>query len=415
MTLVSWNMAEQAPTDEDCSFLKQYRNNDFVVFAIQECEDIRPRRNEGHRSRKWKELQSKSLGRSFRCFARHKLGGLLVAVYGKQKLSKQIEGIQVIDVACGVGNVLTNKGAICVAVRMRGKTFAVVNCHFAAHQSQVSERNADFRRVLEAIDSRLQPSWRTPSSALLQIAGGRGEPRPEKSGAPKRVGKRKAGAGGRARAGRARAPSSPALSDLYPQLPRGASPTVEERQWQSPFDAVAFVGDFNYRLDLPRLEIELVHEALAARGADQGQLESTYAASQVPAALDTLLLYDQLQRQRGIGEAFAGFREGPLLFPPSFKYDRENGCFDSSSKRRVPAWTDRVMFDSAKPAGTGMGVGASKSAGADGIARVAAIAEGLGDSGSAESPSALRLVKYYSVDSRTSDHRPVCADFALHL
>ena len=44
---------------------------------------------------------------------------------------------QVLDVACGVGNVLTNKGAICVLLRVRGKIVALINAHLAAHVGKV--------------------------------------------------------------------------------------------------------------------------------------------------------------------------------------------------------------------------------------------------------------------------------------
>ena len=47
------------------------------------------------------------------------------------------------------------------------------------------------------------------------------------------------------------------------------------------------------------------------------------------------------------GEVFHGFREGALTFPPTYKFDKgakERDAYDSSEKRRVPAWTDRVFF-----------------------------------------------------------------------
>lgn len=138
VSVVSWNMAEKAPTEDACSFIKLHQSDDIVVFGIQECEDIRPRRNEGHRSRKWRSLQSRLLGRSFRCMARHKMGGLLIAVYVKKSVMKEVEGLQVVDVACGVGNVLSNKGALSVVLRIRDKTVAFINSHLAAHQKYVS-------------------------------------------------------------------------------------------------------------------------------------------------------------------------------------------------------------------------------------------------------------------------------------
>jgi hypothetical protein len=140
VSIISWNMAEKAPNEADCAFLKDYRNRDIVVFGIQECEDIRPRRREGHRTRKWRYLQRKLLGRQFQCLASHKMGGLFISVYAKNHARKEVQGMQLVDVACGVGNVLTNKGAVGVVMRIRNKTVALVNSHLAAHQKYVSMR-----------------------------------------------------------------------------------------------------------------------------------------------------------------------------------------------------------------------------------------------------------------------------------
>ena len=43
-----------------------------------------------------------------------------------------------VDVACGIGQILANKGAVGVVLKMRsGKTLALVNAHLAAHQNKV--------------------------------------------------------------------------------------------------------------------------------------------------------------------------------------------------------------------------------------------------------------------------------------
>lgn len=138
LTVVTWNMAEKAPIESDCSFIKKFRSSDIVVLGIQECEDIRPRRREGHRTRLWRLLQRKMLGKKFQCIGSHKMGGLFISVYCKKSAVSLVEGVQLVDVACGVGNVLTNKGAACVVLRMQNKTIALVNSHLAAHKNYVS-------------------------------------------------------------------------------------------------------------------------------------------------------------------------------------------------------------------------------------------------------------------------------------
>ncbi|KOO26611.1 hypothetical protein Ctob_002495 [Chrysochromulina tobinii] len=74
-----------------------------------------------------------------------------------------------------------------------------------------------------------------------------------------------------------------------------------------------------------------------------------------------------------------GFEEAPLTFAPTYKYDVGTDSFDSSEKRRPPAWCDRVLWRE-------------------------------GDQGARVSCS-----EYVRHDERTSDHRPVSARLAWHV
>lgn len=64
--------------------------------------------------------------------------------------------------------------------------------------------------------------------------------------------------------------------------------------------------------------------------------------------LDALLVHDQLLKEMNHNRAFRlrAFSEGPLTFAPTYKYDRNSNAFDTSEKRRVPAWCDRVLWRS---------------------------------------------------------------------
>ncbi|KAJ3081872.1 hypothetical protein HDU99_004377, partial [Rhizoclosmatium hyalinum] len=88
---------------------------------------------------------------------------------------------------------------------------------------------------------------------------------------------------------------------------------------------IFFAGDLNYRIDLPR---ETVLQAIDHR-------EYTL-----------LLQHDQLSLQFAQNAYFAlkGFIEPPITFAPTFKYDVGSTRYDSSEKRRVPAWCDRVLY-----------------------------------------------------------------------
>jgi len=103
---------------------------------------------------------------------------------------------------------------------------------------------------------------------------------------------------------------------------------------------------------------------------------------------------DELRREIRTGQAFADFREGPLTFPPSFRW-RRGGCAGdfSDAKRmadayvlvkkgdgeRVPSYTDRILFHSLS-----------------------------------DVRCYLRLIAYRMCEHvRGSDHRPVSAAFQL--
>ncbi|EFJ17200.1 hypothetical protein SELMODRAFT_421239 [Selaginella moellendorffii] len=142
----------------------------------------------------------------------------------------------------------------------------------------------------------------------------------------------------------------------------------KERQ-QQPFknanaveesDLVIWVGDLNYRVVGHRNSVGVL----------------------IKNNLEKLLWSrDQLSREARHGRIFTGFREGPLTFRPTYKYDVGTDNYDTSAKERVPSWTDRILF---KVKDTGW--------------------------------VTANVHDYASIDSmRSSDHRPVKAVLALSI
>ncbi|KAF9351436.1 hypothetical protein BGX26_010562 [Mortierella sp. AD094] len=93
-------------------------------------------------------------------------------------------------------------------------------------------------------------------------------------------------------------------------------------------DHTIWAGDLNYRLGLP-----------------EDQVKNLLKSNDY----DTLLKYDQLASQRTLLKAFSEFEEHPINFQPTYKYDVGTSTWDSSEKRRVPSYTDRILWRSKSP------------------------------------------------------------------
>lgn len=177
------------------------------------------------------------------------------------------------------------------------------------------------------------------------------------------------------------------------------------------FDRVVWAGDLNYRINAPRAVVDLLlskdmHEVL--------------------------LNNEQLSRERGKargGEGgggggggrgrplapFLGFSEGPLNFRPTYKLDTGKDIYDTSSKQRVPSWTDRILYSSRAGAGAGaaptdgqIGCCGEKDEQTKEEEKDAADVGGL--------TPGMQLRAYRSVEElKTSDHRPVLASFVMEF
>lgn len=92
----------------------------------------------------------------------------------------------------------------------------------------------------------------------------------------------------------------------------------------SDHENVIWLGDLNYRIDMPIEEVKAYIE------------KRRY---------DAITPYDQLNVQRlRAGAVFKDFTEAEIDFDPTYKYDNGTTLYDTSDKMRVPAWTDRILY-----------------------------------------------------------------------
>ncbi|CAL9037188.1 unnamed protein product [Musa banksii] len=141
------------------------------------------------------------------------------------------------------------------------------------------------------------------------------------------------------------------------RIPGAASPRCPRTILEH--DKIIWLGDLNYRL--------------ASTGNDTNELLKKQD-------WQGLLEKDQLRIQHKAGGVFAGWEEGRICFPPTYKYISNSDIYDmnwanSRDKRRTPAWCDRILWR-----GKGM-----------------------------------KQMWYVRGESRFSDHRPVSSLFAVQL
>ena len=170
-----------------------------------------------------------------------------------------------------------------------------------------------------------------------------------------------------------------------------------------------FFGDLNYRIDIPRDQcIRLI---------EKEDWQALWAG-------------DQLIRQRYLVNTTCLLRifdESPLLFAPTYKYDPGTDQYDSSEKKRTPAYCDRILFrdgstrclaaavDPAKRIHHPSTMSPPNSRGASvNVSSVDLNPHHTTPPGHPTSiPSRIHLQAYRRYECRISDHRPIGASFTV--
>lgn len=261
--------------------------------------------------------------------ASRQMASMLVGVWVRRELLPYSGEFEYGAVACGFGRALGNKGAVGVRFNMFRRTVCFVNSHFAAHMDAVSKRNEDYEHIarrmvfgkyqgvvvagVSAVGNAVGAAAYGLSSAVknaVQNAQKRGDSSKSLTVVVE--------AGG----GNIQCP------DLDAELP---SPIVDTDPLGQPdlseADLLIWLGDFNYRID--NLPYEEVIDAVRER------------------KWDWLLANDQLRMEMAGGRAFQGMCEAAIDFPPTYKFDKNTDDpmgYDSSEKKRIPAWCDRILF-----------------------------------------------------------------------
>ncbi|KAJ4973015.1 hypothetical protein NE237_006189 [Protea cynaroides] len=221
-------------------------------------------------------------GSTFERVGSRQLAGLLIAVWARKSLRPYVGDVDAAAVPCGFGRAIGNKGAVGLRMRVYDRIMCFVNCHFAAHLDAVNRRNADFDHVYRTM------MFNRPNAAAAAVSS---------------------------------------ATQLLRGTNFGGANSEDGRPDLSEADMVVFLGDFNYRLH--GISYDEARDFVSQR------------------CFDWLRERDQLRAEMKSGKVFQGMREGIIRFPPTYKFERHQaglGGYDSSEKKRIPAWCDRILY-----------------------------------------------------------------------
>jgi phosphatidylinositol-bisphosphatase len=320
----------------------------LYVLGLQEAADlygpslyIRPMyAGVGEAKEKWKRALEDAMPEGYQFVSSSQLAGLLLLVYASPEVAPTISNVSSTTVGTGLMGLLGNKGGVATRIVLGETTRVVfVNCHLASGHDQTA---AD-RRVwdVQAIQNRA----RFDPVSYAGVSEDEGDSIGEEDfafwlgdlnfrleGLPgddiRRLltlhtrGEYASDGQDKGRPLEGEGVVVPRSSESSEEGSGGDSNTHKTKTPEDSSTALPDPDDFDPAAD--------PHN-------DPASLQAT---------LDSLLPHDQLARMMKERKVFHdGWREGPITFPPSYKYDVGTvSLFDSSEKRRAPSWCDRILY-----------------------------------------------------------------------
>jgi phosphatidylinositol-bisphosphatase len=328
--------------------------------GTQECENSFSKSIFNPAKDNWERCCADVMGQDYEMIRGHALQTSHLVVFVHKSIHHLVTNVESHAVATGICDTLGNKGGIGISLAIGKSSFCFLCAHLAAHQNQMDRRTVEFAKISREVSFVLgSRTVRTESNGADKEVVTIGDTvqteyeedvfsDDEYDCADKRYRKKDVCKCFCSLAARS---TSQCSLCCKPGKHEGCiNPLLDA------FDFVFWAGDMNFRIHGTRNVIDSL-------------LENDRH--------DVLVDNDQLTMLMQFEPTFSGFAEGPLTFRPTYKFDKGVDIYDTSEKRRIPAWTDRVLY---------------------------------------KKHSQVEQLSYFSARSiRTSDHRPVYASFRCTL
>jgi hypothetical protein len=325
----------------------------LYVLGLQEAADlygpglyIRPMysRLEDAKER-WRTALEEAMPEGYQFVSSSQLGGLLLLVYASAEVAPSISNVSSTTVGTGLMGLLGNKGGVATRIVLGETTkIVLVDCHLASGHDQTA---AD-RRVwdVQAIVNRA----RFDSISFAGVSEDEGDSIGDEDFAFwfGDLNFRLEGLPGDdiRRLLLLHTRGQYALGSEDQGLPPEGEGVVVRRS----SEGTRAGADEEEPITLLQRDGGKLPKDCSAASSDSDDFDPALDPHNDPASLqatlDSLLPHDQLSRMMTERKVFHdGWREGPITFLPSYKYDVGTvNLFDSSEKQRTPSWCDRILY-----------------------------------------------------------------------
>ena len=328
----------------------------LYVLGLQEIVDIssatealRPF-TDPHPAKKWKKAVAEALPGGYQQVAEQQLIGLYLVIYASSSIAPAISSVSTTSVGTGLMGYMGNKGAVTARIILGETTRMVfVNCHLTAgvEKGSLERRNWDASQVLSR--TKFEPVY-NGGGVMEEFGEGIGDEDfafwfgdlnyrlesipPEDVRRLLMVHTRKEYENGQ---------DSKKGTE---SIPRPDSPVVVHEN-EGANRSFADDGSSSHTITDSIVE-KSIHSSITLPSSEH--MDPTSDPSSLQATLSSLLPHDQLHLQMRTRKAFHdGWKEGPIDFLPTYKYDVGSvAMFDSSEKKRGPSWCDRILYRTRK-------------------------------------------------------------------
>jgi phosphatidylinositol-3,4,5-trisphosphate 5-phosphatase 2 len=142
----TWNVGNARPPPDLSPWLPVDDTYEIIAIGTQEC-DYQARPPFTDCAKDWIHTLKTHFGQRYKLVHATSRGQMRLVIFVRDDAEKAISEVKSDSEATGVGNVLANKGGVCISFKFWDTGLCFVNCHFAAHAGQCEARNSNYRQI----------------------------------------------------------------------------------------------------------------------------------------------------------------------------------------------------------------------------------------------------------------------------